>query len=140
MFVFPSSKGEFINYRFVVSFMWQVGNNRPSSRCPCCIPYQRYADAKYASPLVACHFSSFPRYTSSYRPVSHMRSQKLAPTTRIPDPMNIALRPASPFGSFPVLLPPRYQLPISVSSPLCVSIAAFGPTFETSLRNVPKYE
>ena len=43
-------------------------------------------------------------------------------------------------GILLVAAPPRYQLPMSVSSPFCVSIAAFGPTFETSLRKLPKYE
>ena len=70
----------------------------------------------------------------------HMNHRRLATKTKSPDPAKVALRPASPFGILSVLVPPRYQLPISVSSPLCVSIAAFGPTFERSLRNDPKYE
>jgi hypothetical protein len=45
----------------------------------------------------------------------------------------------TPLGTFPVAAPPRYQLPISVSLPLLVSIAASGPTFESDERKEPKY-
>lgn len=34
----------------------------------------------------------------------------------------------------------RYHLPISVSDPSAFNIVALAPTFETSLRNDPKYE
>jgi hypothetical protein len=44
------------------------------------------------------------------------------------------------FGTLFVARPPIYHDPISVNSPFCVSIAAFGPTFDTEERNAPKYE
>lgn len=64
----------------------------------------------------------------------------LKKVTRGPLLAKPAMRLASPLGIFPVSAPPRYQLPMSVSFPLSVSIATFGPTLETSLRKDPKYE
>jgi hypothetical protein len=43
-------------------------------------------------------------------------------------------------GVLLVAAPPRYQLPMSVSRPFCVSIEALGPTLETEDRKEPKYE
>jgi hypothetical protein len=45
---------------------------------------------------------------------------------------------ASPIGTAPVALPPRYQLPISVRRPSCVSMAAARPMLDMSLRKAPK--
>lgn len=55
-------------------------------------------------------------------------------------PPNIDVFAAAPLGTVPVAFLPKYQLPMLVSFPSCVSIAAFGPTLETSLRKEPKYE
>jgi hypothetical protein len=49
-----------------------------------------------------------------------------------------AMEDAADLGMFFVSTPPMYQDPISVSLPSCVSIAAFGPTFETEERKAPK--
>lgn len=48
------------------------------------------------------------------------------------------LKFSAALGIFPVLTPPRYQLPMSVNFPCAVSMAALGPTFDLSLRNDPK--
>lgn len=58
--------------------------------------------------------------------------------TKRPDPANMAFRLADPLGILFVLAPPRYQLPMLVSFPFSVNMAAFGPTFETLLRKAPK--
>ena len=92
--------------------------------------------------MIECNYKSLctklnPHHTI---PKFYKRHHKLVKIMRIPDPVNTELRPALPFGLLLVAEPPRYQLPISVSLPSCVSIAAFGPTFETSLRKDPKYE
>lgn len=50
----------------------------------------------------------------------------------------MAFRLADPLGILFVLAPPRYQLPMLVSFPFSVNMAAFGPTFETLLRKAPK--
>ena len=48
--------------------------------------------------------------------------------------------PPVELGILFVAAPPRYQLPMSVNFPLLVNMATLGPTFDTSLRNAPKYE
>lgn len=53
------------------------------------------------------------------------------------EPANVTVRLAE-LGTLPVADPPRYQLPISVSCPFCVSMAALAPTLETELRKEPK--
>lgn len=55
-------------------------------------------------------------------------------------PANAAVVLASPLGMFPVAACPKYQAPMSVSWPICVNMAALGPTLETSERKDPKYE
>ncbi|KAI9732856.1 MAG: hypothetical protein M1834_003795 [Cirrosporium novae-zelandiae] len=49
-----------------------------------------------------------------------------------------AIALAALLGVFPVALPPKYQLPISVSFPEDVSIATLAPTLESSERKDPK--
>ena len=69
------------------------------------------------------------------------RYMAIRPMSR-PEPRKAVFRSAEPelLGTLPVPFPPRYQLPMSVSFPSCVSIAAFPPTFEESDRKAPKYE
>lgn len=68
----------------------------------------------------------------------HSRHQRVVKITSKLEPVNMCIMFAAPFGVFPVSCPPRYQLPMSVSLPFWLSMAAFGPTFETSLRKAPK--
>ena len=68
----------------------------------------------------------------------HNRHQKAVKITTHLEPVNVRIMFAAPSGVFPVSCPPRYQLPMSVSLPFWLSMAAFGPTFETSLRKAPK--
>lgn len=70
--------------------------------------------------------------------IAQRRHQKPTKVTRRPEPANTAFRPAEPLGMLFVLAPPRYQLPMLVSFPFSVNMAALGPTFETLLRNAPK--
>ena len=72
--------------------------------------------------------------------ISHSTHHKIARPTSMPEPRNAVFRSAAPLGTFPVSSPPRYQLPMSVSFPSCVSMAEFGPTLDTSDRKAPKYE
>lgn len=71
---------------------------------------------------------------------AHSIDQIPAKATMKLHPANTAVLPAAPLASgiLFVAAPPRYQLPMSVSSPSWVSMAALGPTFETSLRKEPK--
>lgn len=70
---------------------------------------------------------------------------KLEHTTAAAKPRRYALEPklvtdeaAEPRGTLFVAAPPKYQDPISVSLPFCVSMAAFLPTLLTSERKAPK--
>lgn len=76
--------------------------------------------------------------SSFYHKSLHSRHQKAVKITIRLEPANMCITFAAPFGVYPVSCPPRYQLPMSVSLPFWSSMAAFGPTFETSLRKAPK--
>lgn len=61
-----------------------------------------------------------------------------AATTRL-QPAILSARGAA-LGMLFVATPPRYQEPTSVSWPFWSSMAALGPTLDTSERKAPKYE
>ena len=94
---------------------------------------------------LSCHLNSkaskcliLSRLNDSH--LSHSKHHIVARVTKRLEPRKAVLRTAAPLGTLPVDSPPRYQLPISVSLPSCVSIAEFAPTLDTSERKAPKYE
>ena len=127
--------------------MWSQGANEPSSSTD---GLAHRGNALYISSVTMkvartknvhsiAHYQFL--YTSPstfYRKSIHSRHQKTVKITTKLEPANMCTTFAAPSGVYPVSPPPRYQLPMSVSLPFWLSMAPFGPTFETSLRKAPK--